>query len=79
MMKSKICKNNLKTNKTTMDITLIIMGGFIILLLIVIYGLGRYIKKLNKELEDMDIDLQEYSNAADDAKTITKLKKQLEK
>lgn len=63
-----------------MDITLIIMGGFIILLLIVIYGLGRYIKKLNKELEDMDIDLQEYSKAADDdAKTITKLKKQLEK
>lgn len=63
-----------------MDITLIIMGGFIILLLIVIYGLSRYIKKLNKELEEMDIDLQEYSKAADDdAKTITKLKKQLEK
>ena len=63
-----------------MDITLIILGGFIILLLIVIYGLGRYIRRLNKELEEMDIDLQEYSNAADDdAKTITKLKKQLEK
>lgn len=65
-------------NDTTMDITLIIMGGFIILLLIVIYGLGRYIKRLNKELEDMDIDLQEYSKSADDvAKTITKLYNQL--
>ena len=61
-----------------MDITLIVLGAIIILLLIVIYGLGVYIKRLNKELEEMDMDLSEYAKAADDdAKTITKLKKQL--
>ena len=61
-----------------MDGALIILGAFIILLLIVIYGLGRYIKKLNEELREMDIDLNEYAAAASkDAKTINELKKQL--
>lgn len=56
------------------------MGAFIILLLIVIYGLGRYIKKLNEELREMDMDLNEYAQAArNDAKTICELRKQLSK
>lgn len=63
-----------------MEISLIVMGAIIILLLIVIYGLGRYIKKLNEELREMDMDLNEYAQAArNDAKTICELRKQLSK
>lgn len=59
--------------------TPIFILSLLVLLLVIVYLVSKYIvtKKILKEVE---IDLQEYRIAAkEDAKTITKLKKEIEK
>lgn len=57
----------------------IFISSLLILLLVIVYLVSKYIK--TKEiLKEVEIDLQEYRIAAkEDAKTITKLKKEIEK
>lgn len=58
-----------------MDISVIVLSAFILVLVAVIYGLGKRLNKAKDQIHDMELDLQEYIDAANkDAKKINELK-----
>ena len=59
-----------------MELSHIILASFIVLLVIVIYGLGRKTNQYKARIEELEADLQEHiAGARQDARTITRLQR----
>ena len=62
-----------------MEISLFVLAAIIILLVIVIYGLGKRYHQAQNRIKELEMDLQEYVDASlKDARTINELNKKLE-